>query len=159
MYKQWDLRWQNQGDCRQTFKFFPCTDRGKSKKISKMNRLDLGIMIRYLTGHAHLRRHNKIANTLQPRSVDLPQMRYNLHDPDDNHKGSFDRDVMCRLCQLNGREETPFHLATECLAAWKARYYYLGGYSFESEDTLRWDPSDLLQFFKHFDLENKPNKL
>ena len=69
----------------------------------------------------------------------------------------FDRDVMCRLCQLSGREETPYHLATECLAAWRTRYDHLGGYSFESEDTLRWDPSDLLQFFKHFDLENKPN--
>ena len=29
MYSEWDRRWQLQGDCRQTFLFFPCTDRGK----------------------------------------------------------------------------------------------------------------------------------
>ena len=65
MYNEWDRRWQLQGDCRQTFLFFPCIDRGKSKKLTKMCRFDLGIMVRYLSGHAHLRRHNKIAKTPQ----------------------------------------------------------------------------------------------
>ena len=84
-------------------------------------------------------------------------MKYSLNDPEDNHIGCYDREVTCRLCQLNGKEETPYHLAKECLRVWSTRRDLLGGYSFESEDTLCWDPSDLLQFFKHFDLENKPN--
>ena len=159
LYKEWDRRWQTQGDCRQTFSFFPCVDRGKSKKISEMSRYDLGIMVRYLTGHAHLRRHNKIAKTPQPIFYEYPEMKYSLKDPDDNHEGDHDRQITCRLCKLAGKEETPFHLATECLAAWKTRMHYLGCYSLESEEVPEWKPDDLLKFFKHFDLENKPNTL
>ena len=84
LYKAWDRRWQTQGDCRQTFQFFPCIERGKSKKICKMSRADVGIMVRYLTGHAHLRRHNKIAKTQQPTFVEFPEMKYMLQDPDDD---------------------------------------------------------------------------
>lgn len=40
MYKEWNIRWQTAGDCRQTFLFFPCTDASKSKIISKMCRKD-----------------------------------------------------------------------------------------------------------------------
>ena len=84
-------------------------------------------------------------------------LKYCLLDPDDDHIGPFDRDIMCRLCQLEGREETPYHLATDCLRAWRTRMDYLGGYSFDPDDLLRWEPENLLKFFKHFDLENKPN--
>ena len=159
LYKAWDRKWQTQPDCRQTFMFFPCIDRTKSKKISSMSRHDLGIMVRYLTGHAHLRRHNKIANTAQPFPVDFPRMRYHLRDPDDNHVGAFDNEVTCRLCKLDGKEETPHHLATECLGAWRTRFDLLGYYSFGREDQFDWDPAALLKFFKHYDLENKPNWL
>ena len=158
MYREWNLRWQTQGDCRQTFLFFPCIDRGKSKKITKMCRKDLGIMVRYLTGHAHLRRHNKIANTPQPVFSDLPQMRYKLTDPDD-YMEEKDRQTTCRLCKLAGREETPFHLAHDCLRAWETRLNLLGCYSFEHEDIVPWEPTALLKFFKHFDLENQPSTL
>ena len=159
LYKAWDRRWQTQLDCRQTFQFFPCVDQRKSKVICKMGRSDLGIMIRYLTGHAHLRRHNMIANTQQEIYVDRPRMRYNLQDPDDNHTGTFDDRIMCRLCQLPGREETPYHLARECLRIWGTRREILGGYSFEGDELFNWEPKPLLEFFKHFDLENKPNSL
>ena len=124
-----------------------------------MSRYDLGIMVRYLTGHAHLRRHNKIAKTPQPIFYEYPEMKYSLKDPNDNHEGDHDRQITCRLCKLAGKEETPFHLATECLAAWKTRMHYLGCYSLESEEVPEWKPNDLLKFFKHFGLENKPNTL
>ena len=116
-------------------------------------------MVRYLTGHAHLRRHNKIANTPQPVFYEFPEMAYNMTDPDDNYDKSFDRQVTCRLCKLKGREETPFHLVSECLGAWRARMTYLGCYSMEKVNPISWEPTSLLQFFKHFDLENKPNTL
>ena len=159
MYKSWNLRWQTGLDCRQMFIFFPCIDQAKSKALCKLSRHDFGIMVRYLTGHAHLRRHNKIAKTPQETYFDQPEMRYQMVDPDDNHTGPFDREITCRLCKLNGREETPSHLAKECLAAWSARRDMLGCYSYENEDILPWDPISLLKFFKHFDLENKPNTL
>ena len=159
MYREWNIRWQTQGDCRQTFQFFPCVDRAKSKVLSGLSRSDLGLMIRYLTGHAHLRRHNKIANTPQEVFYDLPQMLYTLQDPDDNFEGDMDRAVICRLCKLPGREETPYHLATECLRIWNARRQLLGGYCFEADEVFQWKPLELLEFFKTFDLENKPNTL
>ena len=159
LYQEWDRRWQAQGDCRQTFQFFPCTDRSKSKKICKMNRHDLGIMVRYLTGHAHLRRHNKIAKTPQPVFFEFPEMSYKFKDPDDWYTDPFDRQITCRICKLKGREETPYHLVTECLGAWRARRTYLGCYSMEGENPIQWEPPGLLEFFKHFDLENKPNTL
>ena len=124
-----------------------------------MSRFDLGIMVRYLTGHAHLRRHNKIANTQQPTYYDLPEMQYELKDPDDCHKGAFDRGITCRICKLKGNEETPFHLAFDCLGAWNTRRRLMGCYSRTSDDPPTWDPLSLLEFFKHFDLENKPNTL
>ena len=86
-------------------------------------------------------------------------MKYRLVDPDDNHYGTYDRSIVCRLCKIKGSEETPFHLASECLRIWHARWELLGCYSFEGDDVLRWEPKSLLEFFKRFDLENKPNSL
>ena len=110
-------------------------------------------------GHAHLRRHNKIANTVQDQYADLLQMKYKLEDPNDNYNGTFDREATCRLCQLPGKEETPYHMAKEFLRAWDTRRHLLVGYNFENIEILRWDPLQSLKFFKHFDLENKPNTL
>lgn len=115
-------------------------------------------MICYITGHAHLRRHNKMANTPQDIYYDLLQMKYKMADPDDDHHGTFDREVTCRLCKLKGKEETPFHLAAECLGAWATRRELLGSYSFDNCELI-WDPMSLLKFFKHFNLENKTNSL
>ena len=57
----------------------------KAKKLSKLSRFDLGILVRYLTRNAHLRRHNEIEKK-QPRYVELSETIYSLEDPDDNHK-------------------------------------------------------------------------
>ena len=91
-----------------------------------------------------------------PFKVELPEMQYSLQDPDELVE-TDDREIRCRLCKLKGREETPYHIARECLMAWRTRWEYLGGYSFEGHESLSWDPISLLKFFKHFDLENKPN--
>lgn len=54
--------------CKLTNLSYKCTDRAKSKDIYNMSKHDLGILVRYTTGHVHLRRHNKILGTLEPRS-------------------------------------------------------------------------------------------
>ena len=117
----------------------------------------MGILIGYTTGHAHLRRHNKIANTMSPMQVTNPMPKYNLEDPDDNFQGTYDKEIVCRLCQLKGTEETPFHLLQNCLATWSARRELLGSYTFEGERIITWEPMALVRFYKEFDLENKPN--
>ena len=130
---------------------FPCIDRGKSKVISKMSRHDISLMIRYLTGHAHLRRHDKICGTLKPRAVMNLKPFFHLADPDKKSGGLHDEEIVCRLCQLRGTEETPHHLYSTCLRSWITRRELTGSYSFEREDILEWKPQALLEFFKHID--------
>ena len=65
--------------------------------------------------------------------------------------------IRCRLCNIPGKEETPYHLLTECLAAWYSRWEMLGAYTFENEENPNWDPKELVGFFKRFDLENLVN--
>ena len=102
-------------DCRQTYCFSPSIEVAKSKALCKLSKADFSLMVLYLTGDAHLPRHNKIANTMQEVYCDLPQMKYVLEDPDDNFVGDFDRNITCRISKLKGKEETPYHLAKECL--------------------------------------------
>ena len=121
-----------------------------------MTRTDLGYIIRYTTGHAHLRRHNKIAGTLQPRSFG-PEQQYTMPDPEETPGLTDDPEVRCRLCNMTGKEETPYHITAECLATWYSRWTHLGEYTFEHYEYIDWDPTKLVEYLKHIDLENKPN--
>ena len=159
MYRKWNIRWQTEETCRQTFNFYKAIDKGLSKKIYKMNRHNLGIIMRYTTGHAHLRRHNYIANTANPIPIPFPENQHKLVDPDE-HMFKANPDLYqtrCRLCNLRGSEETPTHIFKECLAVWRERLQYLGAYTFEHDEHTHWDPISLLGFFKELDLENRPN--
>ena len=159
LYRTWDRQWQTEETCRQTFDFYKCVDRTLSKTIYKLNRHDLGILIRYTTGHAHLRRHNKIANTCLPTPIPYPENKHSLKDPEEFRYSHLpdDFEVRCRKCQIKGSAETPTHLFKECLAVWRERREFLGQYSFEDQEHTVWNPKDLLGFFKILDLENKPN--
>ena len=121
-----------------------------------MNRYDLGILMRYTTGHAHLRRHNKIAGTIQPGTYG-PENQYKMDNPEVGSPQETDASIRCRLCDMKGREETPYHIFTDCPAAWFSRWEYLGDYLFEGQNHYTWDPKKLVGFFKRYDLENKPN--
>ena len=60
----------------------------------------------------------------------------------------------CRLCQLKGMEETPFHLVLNCPYTWRGRADLFGEYDPSPETFANWDPADLAQFFARYDLEN-----
>ena len=157
MYKDWDLRWQLKTNCRQTFALLPCTDRSKSKEALKLNRRDLGVYLRYVTGHCHLRRHNNLIGIETKDYRSVPPNSYKLHDPDtDKNWGIGSTKNMCRLCKLHGTEETPFHLLTECLRTWALRRQVFGFYTFEGEEHFTgWRPKQIVEFFSKLDLENK----
>ena len=129
------------------------------KKITKLNRHELGILIRYTTGHAHLRRHNKITGTMLPRALTRPEPNYTLEDPDEktSNEDEDDEDIRCRLCKLKGKQETPIHIITECLAVWERRRELFGSYTFEGDDNIGWEPASLIRFYKEINLENRPN--
>ena len=130
MYASWDRRWQTRGDCRQAFFFYKFVDRSKSKKIIKLNRYELGLLIRYTTGHVNLTRHNKITGSEVPRALTRPEPRYNMQDPEDVVL-TDDEEIRYRLCNLKGKEETPMHMVSECLPLWRKRWEHLGHYDLE----------------------------
>ena len=72
-----------------------------------MNHFDLGILIQYITGHAHLRKLNEIADTAQPTAIPFPENKYALTNPDeqmftDNAVNYDNYEVRCRKCKLKG---------------------------------------------------------
>ena len=60
------------------------------------------------------------------------------------------------MCDLKGKEETPYHLLKECLKIWRNRRETFGTYTFENEEFIDWEPAKLVGFYKDLDLENRP---
>ena len=152
---EWDRRWQTSTNCRQTFELCPATNINRSKEIRKLNRYDLGILIRYVTGHAHLRHHNTKLGIVNPEIEAYDYRKYATRDPDDDHSGLFNTQRMCRLCQLKGRSETPRHILLECNTAWRERRFFFGNHELDLEDIHNWKPKQLVGFFKSLDVENR----
>jgi hypothetical protein len=94
--RDWSLRWKNLPTCRQTIIWFPTPDLKKSAKLLALDRAHLVVVIRYVTGHNFLMRHN---NLLMPDIFDDP---------------------VCRLCGQN--EETSFHILRDCEPLGGLRY-------------------------------------
>jgi len=82
----WTNYWQQRPDCRQTKLWFPKPDLKKSQQIMSKTRPEVGLLIRWLTGHCYLARH---------QSLIFPEIN-----------------PTCTLCK--NAEETPWHLLTEC---------------------------------------------
>jgi len=86
----WTMEWQSHPTCRQTKLWFPTPDRALSRKILKLDRKDIGVLIRWLTGHNFLRRHSHIVNP---------------------HVNAVTK---CRACGMD--EETAAHVIADCMA-------------------------------------------
>ena len=104
---QWEALWVNSDEYRQTKYFVGIPSKVRAKLLLEIPREPLGRLIRFLTGHAFLRRHNAI-------------VFHGLNPPPG--------DVSCRLCEDKYSDETPHHLITECdrFCLWRAET--LGGY-------------------------------
>ena len=65
---KWKLRWLESTDCRQTKIFFPEPNQKLSKELLHLNRTDLGLCIRHLTGHSFFRYHrSKVNPAIDPK--------------------------------------------------------------------------------------------
>ena len=85
---KWTARWEHSTSCRQTKIFFPNPDAKFSKELMRLNRADLGLCIRHLTGHSFLKYHrSKVEPLISPE---------------------------CRAC-LEAREESA-HIILDCPA-------------------------------------------
>ena len=138
----------------------------------KLTKADMGILVRNVTGHAHMDRHRKILGdialfsdsisesfirhingeeeTKQPtESAEPENSLYTLVDP--NEARFFGT---CKLCRIKGSEETPYHLVMECPYTWRGRVDLLRDYDPNSVSLQKWEPSQLVAFFKRYNLED-----
>ena len=73
---RWTARWEASTTCRQTKIFFPQPNRKISKDLLKLNRTDLGLCVRHLTGHSFLQYHrSKVDQAIDPRCRSCPAMK------------------------------------------------------------------------------------
>ena len=82
--RKWDEYWQNRSDCRHAKLWFPKPNPKLANQLFNLPRKDFGMVIRWLTGHCYLDRHQSLMYSNSP---------------------------ICNLCQLG--EETPWHLLRE----------------------------------------------
>ena len=86
MYETWSKEWQGSKGCRQAKTIAERPNPATSNFLIRKSRDQLGTIIRFLTGHAHLKRHNSLINK--------------------------NGDKLCRLCAED--EETPGHIIMDC---------------------------------------------
>ena len=113
----WNKRWTKGKDARQTRIYFPKIDLSKSAKIRKMNRNQIGQMIRALTGHDFRKRHEGLVRGI----------------PVSN----------CRFCHTE--EETSSHIINSCPRLTEKRMECFR-IPYGSEVNPTWQPEQLAAF-------------
>ena len=125
----WELKWDREPGCRQSKFFLMSPSKRNAKYLFENPRDTIGQAVRYLTGHAFLRRHNAIVeNGISPPPGD----------------------VSCRMCEDPDMDETPHHLITECEALCGWRSQTMGSFLLNEYPT--WDIQSLIKFIRHKDL-------
>ena len=120
---EWELIWESLPHSRQTKYFIGGPSKMRAKLLLQNPRDCLGRLVRFLTGHAFLRRQNAIVST----GLDPPP-----------------GDISCRLCKDPFSDETPHHIIIECdvLCRWRAQT--LSAYVLD--EFPQWDVQSLTKF-------------
>ena len=58
--RKWERRWRDLNTCGQTKIWFPVLREDRTPLIRRLSRIDLGLLIQFITGHNYLRRHRKV---------------------------------------------------------------------------------------------------
>ena len=127
--KTWTSRWQSSPDCRQTKYFWVAPSKRESQYILSESREIISQLVRFLTGHAFLKRHNAV-------------VFHGISPPPG--------DISCRLCEDLYSEETPHHIITECEALHFWRLENLGAHILE--EYPQWKSSDLIKYLGNKDI-------
>ena len=122
-----------------------------------LSKSKLGILVRNVTGHVHLARHNDL---IQPNNSidytcnnDHTSFIDNSCTLDEVDTNKHKHRTICRLCKLRGMEETPLHLALDCPVTWRERAELFRKYEVNDVDLHSWEPDALVRFFTHYNLE------
>ena len=113
----WNKRWMKGNDSRQTRLFFERIDLSKSQKITKLDRTNIGRMIRAITGHDFRKRHEGLVRGVEASN--------------------------CRFCERE--EETSSHIINDCPRLAEKRMDTFKT-SMGSKVTPNWKPEQLAAF-------------
>ena len=134
-----------------------------------LNKASFSVLVRNVTGHAHLDRHRKVMgdyggsdeittdflnhiNGVERQTSCPPsQVHECLDTVDTNLAINYGT---CRLCEQRSAEETPIHLVLQCPYTWMGRAELFGEYDPSPDTFTNWDPAGLAHFFARYDLEN-----
>lgn len=112
MYETWN-KWRETTNCRQARLLFPSINRAKSKKIMELNKHNLEILVRNVTGHAHMDRHRRtlgefgcsdaitpdFLNHISEGSTNIPAVTAtNVHPQDEVDINLAVNFGICKLC-------------------------------------------------------------
>ena len=128
----------------------------------------MGILVRNVTGHAFLRRHNNIIeNGYSAQISDTINSTFIAHITEGNTEEALPNiapwveadldqpgyETACRACRQVNSVETPFHLLS-CDALWRERRDHLYTYLNIDAPYTTWKPQQVVDFYKHVNLEN-----
>ena len=124
--QEWEYLWEQSPEYRQTKYFIGGPSKVTANLLLQNSREVLGRLVRFLTGHAFLRRQNAI-------------VFHGINPPPGN--------VSCRFCEDVYSDETPHHLITECdrFSLWRGET--LGAYVLD--EYPEWDVPSLTKFLSH----------
>ena len=127
--QKWTRQWENNPECRQSKYFIHGPSKRRAEHLLRHSKDVLGRMVRFLTGHAFLRRQNAI-------------VFHGVNPPPG--------DVSCRFCEDWQMDETPHHLIVECEALCHWRSATMGG--FILDEFPEWDVASIANFLSHKEL-------
>ena len=83
-YEVWNNKWREGNNCRETKLFMPSIDGAKGKKIMALNKRLLSVLVRHITGHAHLHRHRRIMGAFGTNDINAQFESLMGHHTDPN---------------------------------------------------------------------------
>ena len=131
---QWTREWMANPDfARQTKIFYKKADPGKTNALMKYGKESTSRFIRFITGHAFLRKHNA----------------YVRHGKKENEEIPFE-ETKCRMCGKS--KEEPAHIIKECDAFWQERLNVFG--CFEWYPDREWSVDQMMKFLNKIRVKN-----
>ena len=130
---QWQIRWANGLDCRQTKLWMPRLSLVRSNELLHCSRKRLSILVQLLTGHNFLQYHESLVNGTG----------------DDND---------CRLCLEEA--ESSHHIMAECPALAEPRLKVFGATTLDVTST-RWTTKEIVSFLREASIDSllDPNQV
>ena len=132
---QWTKEWMSNPEwCRQTKCFYKKVDKKKTHSLLKYGKDVTSRFIRFITGHAFLRKQNA----------------YVRYGPGSNQENIPFDEIKCRMCGESVEE--PVHIIKECEAFWQERFQEFE--CIEWHPDKEWNVDQMIRFLNEIRVRN-----